>query len=64
MKRRAANGEGEAQFSHGCMLVCEADGGGGLRARGEGGRSPKAEVGLHLHRIVSCSLTKLRRVDG
>ena len=45
VKQRAAKGEGEAQFSQGCMLVSGADGdvGGAL---GTSGRSPKADVGL------------------
>jgi len=42
----AAKGEGEAQFSRGCLLMSEAGGGQGIL--GAGGRSPKADVGLAL----------------
>jgi len=44
VKQRAAEGEGEAQFSQGCGLVSEADGDGGFAS----GRSPMADVGLAL----------------
>jgi len=46
VKQRAAEGEGEAQFSQGCRLVCEADGDAGLTSAG--GRSTIAEVGSKL----------------
>jgi len=44
VKQRAAKGEGEAQFSQGCLLVTRADGNAGLT--GASGRSPMADVGL------------------
>ena len=44
LKQRAANGEGEAQFSQGCFLVSRADGNAG--SLGASGRSPLADVGL------------------
>jgi hypothetical protein len=44
VKQRAAQGDGEAQFSQGCLLVHEADGSTGLL--GASGRSPKSDVGL------------------
>ena len=46
MKQRAAKGEGEAQFSHGCVLVSAAGGDVGLM--GASGRSPMADAGLEL----------------
>ena len=46
VEQRAANGDGEAQFSRGCLLVCEADG--TASSLGGGGRSPMADVGLAL----------------
>ena len=46
VKQMAAKGEGEAQFSQGYLLVCEADGDAG--SFGSGGRSPVAVVGLTL----------------
>jgi len=46
VKQRAAMGEGEAQFSQGCLLVSGADGNVGFM--GAGGRSPMADVGLAL----------------
>jgi hypothetical protein len=45
VKRRAAEGYWEAQFSHGYLLVSEADGGVGTPLGGSG-RSPLADVGL------------------
>jgi TPR repeat protein len=42
VKQRAAEGEGEAQFSQGCRLVCEGDDGVSM---GAGGRTPMADVG-------------------
>jgi hypothetical protein len=50
VKQRAANGEGEAQFSQGCLLVNEADGHVGLL--GASGRSPLADVGLEFSTYV------------
>ena len=51
VKQKAAKGEGEAQFSQGCMLVSEADvGHAGLL--GASGRSPTADVGLALSNNV------------
>jgi hypothetical protein len=47
VEQRAGAGDGEAQFSLGWSLVNEADGGAGTKL-GEGGRSPKADVGLAL----------------
>jgi len=47
VKRRAAMGDGEAQFTVGCLLVSRADGNAALRL-GESGRSPMADVGLAL----------------
>jgi len=46
VKQRAAQGEGEAQFSLGCLLVHEADG--RVGSMGASGRSPLADVGLAL----------------
>ena len=46
MKQRAAKGEGEAQFSQGCLLVNEADGNVAGLSLGASGRSPLADVGL------------------
>jgi hypothetical protein len=46
VKQTAAWGDGEAQFSYGCLLVNEADGYAGLL--GASGRSPIADVGLAL----------------
>jgi hypothetical protein len=46
VKKRAAQGDAEAQYSHGCLLVSAADGDGGFM--GAGGRSPLADVGLAL----------------
>jgi len=52
VKQRAAKGEVEAQFSHGCMLLCEAEAeaGGWVAGTplGRAGRSPQADVGLEL----------------
>jgi len=61
VKQRAAKGEGEAQFSQGCMLVFEADGDAGLL--GAGGRSPKADVGLALCTPQFPVAHQPRRVD-
>ena len=47
VKQRATEGEGEAQFSQGCLLVSRADGGFGTPLGGSG-RSPQADVGLEL----------------
>jgi hypothetical protein len=47
LQQRAAKGDGEAQFSQGCMLVSRADGTPG-RPLGAGGSSPMADVGLAL----------------
>ena len=48
VKQRAAEGEGEAQFSQGCLfIVSRADGGLGTPLGGSG-RSPQADVGLEL----------------
>jgi len=50
VKQRAAKGEAEAHFSHGCQLVVAADGAAGTTTgttMGATGRSPKA-VGLAL----------------
>ena len=53
VKRRAGEGDREAQWSQGSQLMCEADGGAGMPL-GSGGRSPKADVGVGtLHRTVS-----------
>jgi len=63
LKRRAGEGDREAQWSLGYRLVSEADGPAGIEP-GAGGRSPKADVGVcTLHRTVSRSITRLRRVD-
>ena len=51
VQQRAANGEGEAQFSQGCLLVSEADGNAG--SFGLGGRSPLADVGFALSTYMS-----------
>ena len=52
VKKRAAKGEAEAQFSLGYLLVSEADGDAGFSGPGthlgSGGRSPKADAGLAL----------------
>jgi len=50
VEQRAAKGDGEAQFSQGCLLVSRADGIEGLM--GAGGRSPIADVGLALSTYV------------
>jgi len=50
LQQRAAKGEGEAQFSQGCLLVSEADGHVGMM--GASGRSPLADVGLALSTYV------------
>jgi hypothetical protein len=50
VKQRAAKGEGEAQFSQGCLLVSRADGNVGFR--GASGRSPMADVGLAVSTYV------------
>ena len=47
VEQRAGAGDGEAQWSQGWRLVNEADGGAGTML-GEGGRSPKADVGFTL----------------
>jgi len=47
VKQRAGAGDREAQWSQGCRLVREADGGAGTKM-GEGGRSPTADVGFAL----------------
>jgi len=60
VQQRAAQGEGEAQFSQGCLLVDRADGNAGFM--GASGRSPMADVGLALftaqypvaHQYVNC----------
>jgi len=44
--QKAARGEGEAQFSQGCLLVSEADGNAG--EIGASGRSLMADVSLAL----------------
>ena len=54
VKQRAAEGEGEAQFSQGFMLVSEADGDVGLLL-GVSGRSPMADVGFALCTAHECS---------
>ena len=62
VKQRAAKGEGEAQFSQGCLLVNEADRGAGIGTLGGSGRSPQADVGLEhytaqfpvAHRTEAC----------
>jgi hypothetical protein len=61
VKQRADTGEGEAQFSQGCLLVSEADG--HVGSRGEIGRSPMADVGLALSTYVFrvAHLTEARR---
>ena len=46
VKRKAAEGDGQAQFSQGSVLVCLAEGNGVLM--GTGGRSPMADVGSTL----------------
>jgi len=46
VRQRAAAGDREAQFSLGCQLVSEADGGAAGTSLGAGGRSLKADVGL------------------
>ena len=46
VQQRAANGEGEAQFSQGCLLVDRADGNAGFM--GASGRSPEADEGTAL----------------
>jgi len=61
VKQRAAKGEGEAQFSQGCLLVRQADGNAG--SFGAGGRSPKADVGWHFPPTCFESLIGPRRVD-
>jgi len=43
VQQRAGAGDRAAQFSQGCRLVQEADGGAGTQL-GESGRSPKADV--------------------
>jgi len=48
VKRRAAKGDGEAQFSEGFLLLGEADGMPDGMPLGAAGRSPKADVGLAL----------------
>jgi len=48
VKRRAGAGDREAQWSLGYRLVNDADGAAGATNLGEGGRSPKADVGLAL----------------
>ena len=45
VKQKAAQGDGEAQFSQGCLLVSRADGNVG-DLLGASGRSPVADVGL------------------
>jgi hypothetical protein len=44
VKQLAAQGEGRAQFSQGCMLML--GGGGNVGLTGAGGSSPVADVGL------------------
>jgi len=51
LKEMAAKGDGEAQFSQGCLLVSRADGVPGTPL-GAGGRSPMADVGLALSTYV------------
>jgi len=47
VKRKAAEGDREAQFSWGVRVMSEAAGVSGVHI-GSGGRSPKAEAGLEL----------------
>ena len=63
VKQRAANGEGEAQFTQGCMLVSRADGGDGSPL-GSSGRSPQADVGLELCTALISVAHPPRRVDA
>jgi hypothetical protein len=58
----AAKGDGEAQFSQGCVLVLRADG--SVGTLGGSGRSPLADVGLALSTYVSQPLIVSRRVDA
>ena len=61
VKQMAAKGEGEAQFSRGCMLVSEADGNAGLMSS----RSPLADVGLAIPPLqVTGALTRPMRRCG
>jgi hypothetical protein len=46
VKQMAAEGDGEAQYSQGCLLASAA--GGNVGMMGAGGRSPMADVGLAL----------------
>jgi len=66
VKRRATEGDREAQYSHGCRLMSEvvfADGAGLSGAAGRYSRSPKLEVGL-AHRCTFRSPTRPSCVDG
>ena len=63
VKRMVRAGDREAQWSLGYQLVSEADGPTATNL-GAGGRSPKADVGLHLHLTVDRSITNLQRVVG
>jgi len=62
IKHRACAGDREAQWSWGFWLVREADGGAGTKL-GEGGRSPKADVGFPLapHSFPGSHQTPTRR---
>jgi hypothetical protein len=63
VKQKAANGEGEAQFSQGCLLVSGGrDGDAGWL--GASGRSPMANVGLALPPACLDSLTTARSIDA
>ena len=64
VKQRAARGEGEAQFSQGCLLVGEADGWVAGMPLGTGGRSPQADVGLELYTAQFPVDPQQRRVDA
>ena len=69
LAQRANAGDMEAQFSAGCQLMWEAEGGPGCRAGtfslGAAGRSPKADVGLHSSaQHIITSLTRLSCVNA
>ena len=55
-------GEGEAQFSQGCLLVCQADGA-AETPMGASGRSPIADVGLALCTAQFPVAHQPRRID-
>jgi len=59
LKQRAAKGEGEAQFSQGCLLVSRADGNAG--SLGASGRSPMADVGSAL---PTCTFRVANRTEA